>query len=77
MEAKMIMQRTADKLDDVERSSSVPSSPTVEHLTRSQGGNYESALEHGNLLLILPQITTSHAIFNTNEQRNGSAKVHL
>jgi len=79
VEAKVQMvidgaQQTAHTLDDVERSSSVPSSPTVEYLTRSQEGNYESALENGNLLLILPQITKSHANVNTNEQRSGSAK---
>ncbi|KAH9062304.1 hypothetical protein EDB87DRAFT_336071 [Lactarius vividus] len=45
MEAKMTMQQTAHNLDDVKRSSSFPSSPMVEYLTRSQGGNYESSLK--------------------------------
>ena len=75
MEAKMAMQQITEKLDDVQCSSSVPFSLTDGHLTRSQGGNYVSALENGNLLLIRPQITISHANFNTNEQRSGSAKV--
>ena len=75
MEARIAMQQITDKLDDVECSSSVPFLPTVEHLTRSQGGNYVSALDNGNLLLIRPRITISHANFNTNEQRSGSAKV--
>ncbi len=74
MEAKMIMQQTAYNLNDVKCSSSVSSSPTVEYLKRSQGGNYESALEIGNLPLIRPQITKSHANVNTKEQRSGSAE---
>jgi hypothetical protein len=73
MEAKMIMQQTADKLDHVMRSSLVPSS-LVEYLTRSQEGNCENALENGNLRLIRPQTTKSHANVNTKEQRSGSAK---
>ena len=65
MEAKMAMQQITEKLDDVECSSSVPFSLTGEHLTRSQGGNYVSALEDGNLLLIRPRITIlSSCIFS-------------
>ena len=75
MEAKTIMQHMTDKLDDAKRSSSVSFSPTVEHLTRSQGGIYEIVLDNGKLLLIRPQITKSYANVNTNEQRGGSAKV--
>ena len=68
------MQQTAYNVDDVKRSSSVPSSPTVECLTRTQGSNYERTLKDGNLLLIRLHITISYASVNTKEQRSGSSK---
>ncbi|KAH9173366.1 hypothetical protein EDB89DRAFT_1959436, partial [Lactarius sanguifluus] len=58
-EAKKTMQQTAPVLTDV---------------TRSQGSNYESSSENGNLFLIRPQITKSRANINTKEQRSGSSK---
>jgi hypothetical protein len=75
MEAKKVMQQTADNLDDVKRSSSAPSSLTIESLICIQGGNCEIALENGNILLIRPQITKLHANVNTNEPQSGFAKV--
>ncbi len=68
-ETKLLMRQIPD---DVNRSSSVLSSPTVKYITRSQGSNCERALENGSLLRIHPQITTSHAISNTRERRSGS-----
>ncbi len=71
-EVKLVMRQMAYNVDDVNRSSSVLSSPTVKYLTRSQGGNCERASEDGSLLRTRLQITTSRAISNTKERPSGS-----
>ena len=67
-------RRTACDLNDGKSSLSILSSSAVEHLTRSQGRNYERTLEYGNLLLIHLQVTISHANVNTKVRQSGFVK---
>jgi len=75
-ETKMAMQRTANDVDQIKRSSS----PNLTGIDRTilripfRGDNYERASTNGSLLQTHRRIITSHVVLITRKQQTGSSK---
>ncbi len=74
-EGNVVMQQTANDVDQVKRLSSLsPFAPTVEPYASSQGTNCVRAFINGSLHQTRPRIITLHVVLITREQQHGSFK---